>query len=362
MDQHSVAAAGEPDQITIRTHGLQGILATVPYLLGFHPHGSLVPVFFDGPRVVLTLRLDIERLVDEPDRTRQFLGEQLERTGATAVLFVGYTDLPDPAVGEALEGLSLAFEAEGLVCADAPEVIDAVHVAAGRYRSVTCRDTTCCPPEGFDYAAVLSDPAAAEAVVSGLPARPDREDLRSSILPGTEEPGEAYEDTMVATLLWLQTCEPLDAAEAMDRLLRKVEAAGEVPPPEDLAVLTALAVDPSARDVATLRIHRGTADLWADVWSAAARSTTDLAAVAPLGLVGVAAWASGNGAMVCLCLEEAERRCPEHGLVGLLDDVVRYGVHPDQWHRVRQQSLEEFGPLGPASQAAQEDGEEQAVG
>lgn len=361
MDQHSVAA-GEPDQITIRTHGLQGILATVPYLLGFHPQGSLVPVFFHGSRVVLTLRLDVERLVDEPELTRQFLGEQLERTGASAVLFVAYTDVADAAVGEALGELSLAFETERLVCPDAPEVIDAVHVAAGRYRSVTCRDTTCCPPEGFDYAPVLSDPAAVEAVVSGLPARADREDLRSYILPGTEEPGQEYEETMIATLSWLQTCEPLDAALAMDRALRSVEAAGEVPPPGELAVLTALAVDPSARDVATLRIHRGTADLWADVWSAAARNTTELAAVAPLGLVGVAAWASGNGAMVCLCLEEAEQRCPEHGLVGLLDDVVRYGVHPDQWHRVRQQSLEEFGPLGPVSQAAQEDGEGQAVG
>lgn len=368
MDQHPVAPATAPgiehehERITIRTHGLQGILATVPYLLGFHPEQSLVPVLLDENRVVLTLRLDIEHLVEEPGRTREFLAEQVERTGATAVLFVGYTDRPDPAVTEALEGLSISFEAEALVRTDAPEVVDAVHVAAGRYRSVTCRDTTCCPDEGFDYAEVLSDPAAAEAVVSGLPALPNREDLRSCILPGSEEAGPEFDAALLATLEGLLDLDPADAAREMDMMLRRIETTGRPPADADLAVLTAYATHPSARDVATLRIHRRSASLWGDVWAAAARRTEGLAAVAPLGLVGIAAWARGDGALVCLCLEEAEQRLPEHGLVRLLEDVVDQGLHPDVWHRVRRESLEEFGPLGPASLADQCDGDEQAVG
>ncbi|SDB86897.1 protein of unknown function [Raineyella antarctica] len=361
MDQHSLAA-GEPEQLTISTHGLQGILATVPYLLGFHPQQSLVTVLFEGPRVLVTLRLDISRLVDDPEGVEQFVREQLERTEATAVLLVAYTEVPDPIVGERLEGLSIAIEADGLVRDTAPDVMDAVHVAAGRYRSVTCRDTTCCPPEGFDYEAVLSDPAAAQAVVGGLPALADREDLRAAILPGSDDPGEEYDDTLLAMLLWLRGRPPLEVAMEMDARLRQVEAGGRVPQPRDLAILTALATDPHARDVATLRIHRLSAPLWADVWAAAARNTDDLAAVAPLCLVGVAAWARGDGALVCLCLEEAERRCPEHGLVRLLDGVVELGLHPDEWHRMRRESLDDFGPLGPASQLGQEDEEEQSVG
>lgn len=364
MDQHPVAPApeNEHERITIRTHGLQGILATVPYLLGFHPERSLVPVLLDDNRVVLTMRLDIEHLVEEPGRTREFLAEQVERTGATAVLFVGYTDQPDPAVTEALEGLSLSFEAEALVRVDATEVIDAVHVAAGRYRSVTCRDASCCPPEGFDYADVLSDPAAAEAVVNGLPALTNREDLRAAILPGSEPASPAFAAALLGTLELAADLAPLAAAEEMDTLLSRVERAGRAPTDVELGLLTGYATHPCARDVATLRIHRGSAPLWAEVWAAAARRSEGLAAVAPLGLVGIAAWARGDGALVCVCLEEAERRLPEHGLVRLLEDVVALGLHPDAWHRMREQSLEDFGPLGPASLADQGDEEDWAVG
>ena len=361
MDQHSVAA-GDPAQITIRPHGLQGILATVPYLLGFHPRQSLVPVLVDDRRVALTLRLDVEHLVDEPYRTKEFLGEQLERTGASAILLVAYTDEPDPVVDEALEGLALSLEAEQLVRGDAPEVLDAVHVAAGRYRSVTCRDTGCCPEEGFDYAAVLSDPAAAEAVLNGLPALADREDLRAWILPGSAEPGDEYHETLLDTLGWLEQCDPRDAALEMDRQLFRLERGVTAPTGAELGHLTALATHPSARDVATLRIERRSSELWGTVWAQVARSAEGLAAVGPLGLVGLAAWARGDGALVCVCLEEAERLLPEHGLVRLLTDVVALGLHPDEWHRMRRESLDEYGPLGPAFETGWEDGEEQAVG
>ena len=361
MDQYSLAA-GDPAAITIRPQGLRGLLATVPYLLGFRPRQSLVPVLVDDRRVALTLRLDVEHLVDEPSRTKEFLGEQLQRTRATALLLVAYTDDPDPVVDEALESLALSLEAEQLVRADAPEVLDAVHVAAGRYRSVTCRDSSCCPEEGFDYADVLSDAAAAEAVVNGLPALPDREDLRACVLPGSAEPGEEYQQTMLHTLEWLRECGPRDAAVEMDRQLLRIERGAVAATGESLACLAALATHPSARDVATLRIDRHSSELWGTVWAQVARSTEGLAAVGPLGLVGIAAWARGDGALVCVCLEEAERLLPEHGLVRLLNDVVALGLHPDQWHRMRQESLVEFGPLGPAFEAEWEDGEGQAVG
>lgn len=362
MDQHSLAPAGDPDRVTIRPHGLQGILATVPYLLGFHPRQSLVPVLVDENRVILTLRLDIDHLVDDTYRTKEFLGEQLERTGASALLLVAYTDRPDAAVGEALASLSLSLEAEQLVHTDAPHVIDAVHVAGDRYRSVTCGDTNCCPEEGRDYAAVLSDEAAAEAVLNGLPALSDREAMRAWILPGSEDAGEGFEEHLMDSLRWLCDCDPREAAQEMDRLLRRVERTGGDVSTEELAELVGLATHPSARDVATLRIDRFSSPLWGEVWSMAARCADGLAAVGPLGLVGLAAWARGDGALVCLCLEEGEQILPEHGLVRLLDDVVGFGLHPDEWHRMRQESLDEYGPLGPAAQHGWEAGDEQAVG
>jgi len=369
MDPHTdpgidprTASPTENDLAVLRPHGLQGMLATVPYLLGFHPRDSLVAVLFDDRTVVVTLRLDSDDLSADPGGVEAFLRHQLDRLGATGVLLIAYTDEPAPDVAEALAGLSLGLEATALVDPAGPEVLDAIHVASGRYRSVTCGDASCCPPGGFDYADVLSDPAAAEAVVHGLPAWSDREDLRSMVLPADEDEADDFHDALVRALPGVRRLEGREAAEEMDRMLTRIETTGADPDSDELGRLVALAGRPEARDVATLRIERRTAGLWSRVWAAAARRSSGLAAAAPLGLTGVAAWARGDGALVCICLEEAERVFPEHGLVALLRNVVEHGLHPDEWHRMRGQSLARFGPLGPASAADRGRGEGQAVG
>lgn len=353
----------DSDVFVLRPHGLQGILATVPFLLGFHPRESLVAILFDEARVLVTLRMDAADLREHPDEVDGFLRHQVDRLGATAVLLVGYTDTEDPELADTLAGLSLGLETDGLVDPSAAEVLDAVHVAAGRYRSVLCGDQTCCPPEGLDYADVLSDPAAAEAVVHGLPAWADREDLRAMVVPDDDARTDPrFERSLVCTLAWADGLEAREAAEEMDRLLTLLEVTGADPGPVDLGRLVGLTARPEARDVATLRIHRGSADLWSRIWSSAARHSSGPAAAGPLGLVGVAAWARGDGALVCICLQEAEKVVPQHGLVDLLRNVVRNGVHPDEWHRMREGCLARFGPLGPASTPGQGSGEERAVG
>ncbi|WOP17761.1 DUF4192 domain-containing protein [Raineyella sp. LH-20] len=372
--QDPVTDPSGSDLVVLRPHGLQGMLATVPYLLGFHPHDSLVAVLFDDRRVVVTLRLDSEVLCAEPGGVDAFLRHQLDRLAATGLLLVAYTDGPAPDVAEALAGLSLALEAAALSDPAAPEVLEAVHVAGGRYRSVTCSDESCCPPDGFDYADVLSDPAAAEAVVHGLPAWSDREELRATVRPLDRDDGDDGDDetdegeldgfrrALVRTLTRIRGVAGGAAAEEMDRALTEIEETGADPDPGQLGRLVALAARPEARDVATLRIERGSAGLWSRVWAAAARRSSGLEAAAPLGLVGVAAWARGDGALVCICLEEAEKVLPDHGLVALLRNVVEHGLHPDEWHRMRARSLARFGPLGPASAGDRGRGDGRAVG
>lgn len=335
---------------TISTHGLQGILALVPYLLGFHPDHALVLVLFDQRRVVLTLRLEIAHLLDDPGAVAGFADTQMRRVGASGVLIVAYTDEADPDVATAVTDLALALDVEALSRAEQSRVLDAVHVAAGRYRSLTCPDPACCPADGHGYQAVLDDPAAAEAVLNGLPARTNRNELRSLIAPGSQPGDDSYQQAVAKAAYRAEALSPREVAQAMDLLLAVIEGADRAPATEILAEITGLAMNPSARDVATLRIERSSSELWAQVWAAAARRTDGLAAVGPLGLVSIAAWARGDGALTTICLEEAERRCPDHGLVHLLDDVVTRGLHPDAWTRMRDQSLAEFGPLGPASQ------------
>ena len=99
---------------TISTHGLQGILALVPYLLGFHPDQALVLVLFDQRRVVLTLRLDIAHLLDDPGAVAGFADTQMRRVGASGVLIVAYTDQADTDVATAVTDLALAIDVEAL--------------------------------------------------------------------------------------------------------------------------------------------------------------------------------------------------------------------------------------------------------
>ncbi|WP_432559267.1 DUF4192 domain-containing protein [Granulicoccus sp. GXG6511] len=342
------------DRVTIRPQGLQGLLALVPYLLGFHPEDSLVAVLLDQGRVCLTLRLDLRALREDPDEVARIIATQQRRLDASHLLLVAYTNDVvgndgDGGVMTVLTDLALTLEFEALTRGDQAPVLDAVQVAGGRYRSLGCAESGCCAGAGHDYQAVLNDPAAAQAVVHGIQARGHRDDLRALIAPGSERGDDAYQRVVAETASTAQGLSGRAVAYAMDALLQQIADADRVPAPAVLAELTGLVCHPAARDVASLRIDHASAPLWIEVWAAAARATDGPAAVGPLALTGLAAWARGNGALVNVCVEQAEQRGPDHGLVRILSDVVERGLHPDTWTRMREHSLAEFGPLGPSA-------------
>ncbi|MCT9931064.1 DUF4192 domain-containing protein [Planotetraspora sp. A-T 1434] len=146
------------------------ILAAVPYLLGFHPADSLVVTGFAGSSLRLTTRWDLPPEPDDFDR----LVSVLRREGVTMTILAGYGPghLVTPVVDEATRRLSEA----GIGVAESLRADD------GRYWSYACHSADCCPAEGTSYDPVAS-PVAAEAVVHGLVALPDRHSLRRSVEP-----------------------------------------------------------------------------------------------------------------------------------------------------------------------------------
>lgn len=158
----------EPPTTVLRVSEPRDVLAAVPYRLGFPPRESVVLLCLRGPRrrLGLVLRHD---LPTDP-RHAPALADELVRFALrdepSDVLVVVYTAGPVPTA--LVDHLGDALAAAGL---DAP---GAWHVGPDRYRSLSCRDARCCPPEGHPVADLQSSRVGAEMVLRGVAVLPDR--------------------------------------------------------------------------------------------------------------------------------------------------------------------------------------------
>ncbi|WP_380168004.1 DUF4192 domain-containing protein [Jannaschia sp. R86511] len=175
----------------VRLRDPAGVVAAVPYLLGFAPRRSLVVVGLDRQRSVgPTMRVDWSP--DRPVGTTRPVWQQLARVAVrndcTAALVVVYVDTPlldlpaawDDDLREAvlgpcdLPGPAGSLEPDGTA---GPDVLDLLVVGPDRFRSLLCGDPSCCPGEGTAVAGTSSHPVAAGFVLAGRSPAPDREAL-----------------------------------------------------------------------------------------------------------------------------------------------------------------------------------------
>ncbi len=164
-----------------QVRGPADLLTAVPYLLGFHPHESLVIIGLNDKRVIVTARLDLTDLPDALDVTdSRVLADTMaaiERGEATAIVGAVFTDdaTPNDAVARQLADQA---RTAGL------DLLDTLRVTHGRWRSLSCPDTSCCPPEGTPMPATPSVLDAA-ATYAGLTALPSRDALAAIFTPLT---------------------------------------------------------------------------------------------------------------------------------------------------------------------------------
>jgi hypothetical protein len=109
--------------------------------------------------------------------------------------------------------------------------------------------------------------------------------------------------------------------------------AGRVGRLDDAACLelALLVRDTLVRDVACALVTREDAPRHLALWQqVVARTPPDLAS-APLCLVGVAAWAGGNGTLLNACCERLSALDPRYPMGRLLSDVSRRALPPAWW-------------------------------
>ncbi|MCI2240370.1 DUF4192 domain-containing protein [Kineococcus sp. TRM81007] len=373
----------------------------LPYRLGFHPRHSLVLVELeDGGAgrpcpLGAVVRVDLPSPAPAPaaapqeptragrDGAAQAAAEAVAcllrtraRGTAGPVLVVCYdeTGTGSGSAPGAAPGLrtgpagaaAVAAALSGLRDAQVP-VVEAVLVAAGRWRSLTCTDARCCPPAGLPVRTPAADRVAAEAVSRGLSAVVDRDAALPERTPLPAQRREAARAARAAAppartavrrkralaeferevARYLPPGAPvLPDARAAGRLL----AALEDVPVRDAALLTGAPEHLRAPAVAALvRSRPGTADPAAGDLvhralraepdrtrtAAAAALAVDLARHAPgregagaWAVAGWAYWSVGDGVRADACTGAALEADPGHRLAGLVATALRAGLPP----------------------------------
>jgi hypothetical protein len=136
------------------------LLAAIPFLIGYHPENSLVLVALKDDTVGMAMRVDMP--TDIAAESYDLLASHFQREAADAALIVAYVDAqtdPEPV----LINSSAALLRAGI------SIKESLIVSDGRYRSMLCHDSECCPPLGTPIPDIDSSRIALEHVIAGHP-------------------------------------------------------------------------------------------------------------------------------------------------------------------------------------------------
>jgi hypothetical protein len=321
----------------------------VPPLLGFHPEDSLVLLTLGAGDDRFHARVDLPDDGSEIPGIVSMLTEVVERHRIDRVVVVTYSD--DQCVSlEVFSMLRDALEERSVT------VIEAIRADGDRWYSLTDCTGSCCPAEGTVYD-VTSHPLTAQSVLDGQVVMGSRRELADSLIGTDPEAIAAVEDAADRAMTRFQAAarHPLGPSASQqakahmvgegewvrERVCRYLGDGQRLDVEETGRILVALiAID--VRDVAWAEMTRANADrhvrLWRDVLQ---RSPYDLMA-APAGLLGFAAWLSGDGALAWCAVERCQEVEPDYRLAGLLTSALANAVSPSVWRPIDRAGLALF--------------------
>ncbi|HVU92721.1 MAG TPA: DUF4192 domain-containing protein [Jatrophihabitans sp.] len=326
-----------PDRPVHRISGPVELLDAVPYLLGFHPHDSLVLIGLREKRLVVTARID---LADAGEA--EGIGpavRAMARGGAATVVLAAYPSEDD----DGLERWrSFAAAARRQVGRAGCELGDALLVRDGRWWSLTCEKPECCPPEGRVRGPV-SSPFAAQATFEGVVPLPDRAAVEAQFDPLPDavrdrlDPLIALEER--AAVRDVLRGQGMRRERSLKRALFAAARSASAPPDvrlsDEEAVRFGVGLSvTSLRDAVWLAIDGGRLD-GRPLWRELGRRLPAPYDAPPLFLYGWAAWRAGEGAQAGMAAERAVRSDPGYTAADLLMAAVTSGLSPHTVPRLR---------------------------
>ena len=304
-----------PADQTIKLRSPGELIAAVPYLIGFHPADCYVVCGLVADSPVMHLRVDDSASSDLDDLT-EMLKSHLKRGGAERSILIAHGHV----ASESLLPLTASLRAAGM------PVLDALSVVDGRWRSLLCDSTTCCPATGNPIPQPEQLPAVAQFVAAGRVARSSRAALIADLVPDPERQertGECMGEIRDGNA---------SAAESLQRWRDVVESVASgacLPGPRARAQLLVSLRNVSVRDALLAEIVEGP-DAFDPVlaWLASSCPQPDAAPV--LTLTALPAWLRGDGARAGQVLEVALAADSGYRLAQLLDCGLRAGVPPGE--------------------------------
>jgi hypothetical protein len=334
----------------VAIHSPDTLVAAVPYLLGFIPLESLIVVWLDGSRVLVTQRADLpvesatgggvefaEALV-RPLRAHSPSGAViLIASGDGLVGMVGMVgherngpvlELPHAALAAAVIA---AIEDMGI------DVLDALLVHGDRYWSYCC-EGTCCPAEGRSVDPVVATAVAANFVIRGVVALDSREEVMAvlahdALAANRIEPLLIEAEQDLGLVLGSGEPEILERwrDDSIDVISALVIGGEELCDAGVVEVLLGLS-DVRVRDTLAWQISR-TADRHGalDVLCHITRVAPEGYVAAVATCAGITAWLLGDGAKASTAVGRALVDDPAYSLALLIATSLAAGLPPASW-------------------------------
>jgi hypothetical protein len=284
--------------------------------------------------VALTIRGDLPQPGAEPAGA-QAMAAQLARSASheditTAVVIV-VTGAPDSGGlprRRLAEHTARALRGHGLA------VLDQICVRNGRWWSYTCTERACCPPEGNMPPAAVAAPLAAGAVAQGRVVLSGRPALVAILGPAPADPeaerafaaaGSAQDALARRRGLAVAAADGLVAIAA--EVTARAEGGGWLKTGAVASHAVALAL-PAVRDGCLRWIDGPLAGAAESLWLELARRALPAYTAPAATVLGMYAFARGDGAYARVCADRALECDPAYALAGLLNDALDYGITP----------------------------------
>ena len=310
------------------------LLAAIPFLIGYHPHNSLVMVSLKDDAVGMAMRIDLPSEIAREGY--DLLVSHLVREEAEAALIVAYAEENSADPENVLINISAALVRAGI------DIKESLIVRNNRFRSMLCSDLTCCPPEGTQVPDLDSSRIAAEHVIAGHPMPFENVDglvqsiaaVRTSFETGwQDEVQEFWISSDTEEIRDLQR----DGATAIIDLAGEYRQSRGAEDRELVARVIGRMSDIQVRDFALGSHSEETADFYWAMWR-------DLLRIAPRGFVApiaclfaAMAYERGEGALAHKALDRALHDDDQYSLALLLRRVFTAGWPPHSFTAMRAQ-------------------------
>jgi hypothetical protein len=308
------------------------LITAVPFLIGFQPSNSLVMISVRNNAIGMAMRIDLPASLDSDEI--DLLAHHFLRDQADEALLLAY--MPD---GRS-DGDSILISLSAGLMRNGIGTKESIVIGNGRYRSIICRDPSCCSPAGTDMPAIEESQFAVEHVVAGIPMPfANIAELIGSIAADEESLSRSWAQEVELFRIHDDGSDlsPLrrDGVDAMELLLDEFRI-GRGPTDRKLvARVIGRMSDVQVRDYALGTFSEDTFDLYFAMWRELLRLAPS-GFVAPIAcIVAAMSYESGDGALAHKALDRCLVDDEHYPLGALLRRVFNAGWPPESFTQMR---------------------------